>query len=217
MTFFTKSHRQMQTEFGSTDLANRIVEAAVAEQLSDEQIDFIHTRNMFFLSTIDEAGFPSCSYKGGAQGFVRVLNANTLLFPNYDGNGMYLSMGNIEALGKVGLLFVDFEIPKRVRLRGEARCHREGALLASYPGANLVVEVTIEHAWINCPRYVHQMQPIEQSPYIPDATGRFQIALWKRIDLMQDVLTDSDRAEAESLGLITIEDYEARVAAGTLV
>ena len=80
-----------------------------------------------------------------------------------------------------------------------------------------MVEVTIEHAWINCPRYVHQMQPIEQSPYIPDATGRFQIALWKRIDLMQDVLTDSDRAEAESLGLITIEDYEARVAAGTLV
>ncbi len=217
MTFFTNSHRQMQTEFGSTALADRIVEAAVTEQLSETQTDFIHSRNMFFLSTIDEAGFPSCSYKGGAHGFVRVLNANTLIFPNYDGNGMYLSMGNIEALGKVGLLLVDFETPQRVRLRGQARCYRDGALLKSYPGANLVVEVTIEHAWINCPRYVHQMQPIEQSPYIPDATGRFQIALWKRIDLMQDVLTDSDRAEAESLGLITIEDYEARVAAGTLV
>ncbi|MGB2329639.1 MAG: pyridoxamine 5'-phosphate oxidase family protein, partial [Pseudomonadales bacterium] len=75
MTFFTNSHRQMQTEFGSTALADRIVEAAVTEQLSETQTEFIHSRNMFFLSTIDEAGFPSCSYKGGAHGFVRVLNA----------------------------------------------------------------------------------------------------------------------------------------------
>ena len=215
--FFTLAQRQLQGEFETTDLADRIVEAVVTEELSDPQAEFIHSRNMFYLSTIDESGYPSCSYKGGDLGFVRVINPVTIVFPNYDGNGMFMSMGNIQDKAKVGLLFMDFETPQRLRLRGEARCLREGPMLDSYPGANLVVEISVNHVWVNCPRYVHRMQPLEQSPYLPGKDGAVSLALWKRVDLIQDVLTAEDRAEAGSLGLITLEEYEAYVARGKLL
>ena len=215
--FFTLAQRQLPDEFESADLADRIVEAVVKEELSDPQAEFIHSRNMFYLSTIDESGYPSCSYKGGDLGFVRVINPVTIVFPNYDGNGMFMSMGNIQDKAKVGLLFIDFETPQRLRLRGEARCLREGPMLDSYPGANLVVEISVNHVWVNCPRYVHRMQPLEQSPYLPGKDGAVSLALWKRVDLIQDVLTAEDRAEAESLGLITLEEYEAYVARGKLL
>ena len=215
--FFTLAQRELQGEFETTDLADRIVEAVVTEELSDPQAEFIHSRNMFYLSTIEESGYPSCSYKGGDLGFVRVINPVTIVFPNYDGNGMFMSMGNIQDKAKVGLLFIDFETPQRLRLRGEARCLREGPMLDSYPGANLVVEISVNHVWVNCPRYVHRMQPLEQSPYLPGKDGAVSLALWKRVDLIQDVLTAEDRAEAESLGLITLEEYEAYVARDKLL
>ena len=214
--FYTAAQRQLQDEFKTRGLADRLVEAIVTEELSAEQTAFIHGRNMFFLSTIDDRGFPSSSYKGGAHGFVRVPNARSLVFPSYDGNGMFMSLGNIDSQAKVGMLFVDFETPQRTRVRGEARLLREGPMFASYPGANLVVEVAIERVWQNCPRYVHRMQPIEQSPYIPAEDGTAKLAMWKRIDMIQDVLTDADRLQAESIGLITTEEYEARVERGEL-
>ena len=213
---FTKTQRQLQNEFNTGPLADRIVDAVVTEELADGQADFIHSRDMFYLATVDETGFPSCSYKGGSTGFVRVLDPQTLVFPNYDGNGMFMSMGNIEAQAKVGLLFIDFERPQRMRLRGTARCLRSGPLFDSYPGASLVVSVHVNHVWVNCPRYVHRMQPIEPSPYLPDEQGNATIALWKRVDLLQDVLSEADQAAAQALGLITIETYEESVAQGRL-
>jgi predicted pyridoxine 5'-phosphate oxidase superfamily flavin-nucleotide-binding protein len=215
--FFTAAQRQLQSEFETIDLADRIAEAVVSEELLDQQAEFIHSRNMFYLSTIDESGYPSCSYKGGDLGFVRVIDSGTVVFPNYDGNGMFMSMGNIQAKAKVGLLFIDFETPQRLRLRGEASLLREGPMLDSYPGANFVVEISVNHVWVNCPRYVHRMQPLEQSPYLPQKDGSVSLALWKRIDILQDVLGAKDRAEAEPIGLITVEEYEAYVARGKLL
>ncbi|MCH2352137.1 MAG: pyridoxamine 5'-phosphate oxidase family protein [Pseudomonadales bacterium] len=215
--FFSKSHRQLQREYNTTRLADRLLDSAVTERLSDKQSTFIHQRNMFFLSTVDEFGFPTCSYKGGHTGFVRVINNNKLVFPSYDGNGMFLSVGNIESHNKVGMLFMDFGTPQRLRVTGQARCVSTGSIVDSYPGADLVVEVLVKNVWINCPRYVHPMRAVEQSPYIPDREGVATIALWKRIDLMQDVLNDQDRAEAASLGLITVEEYEAYVSEGKLL
>ncbi|MDC0221960.1 pyridoxamine 5'-phosphate oxidase family protein [Gammaproteobacteria bacterium] len=215
--FYTEAQRTLQNEFSTRDLAERIKEAVVTEALSDQQAAFIHSRNMFYLSTVDELGYPSCSYKGGDIGFVRVIDPKTIVFPNYDGNGMFMSTGNIQAKSKIGLLFIDFQTPQRIRVRGKAKCIKEGPILKSYPGANLVVELTVSNAWINCPRYIHRMDLSDQSPYIPAKDGTIPLALWKRVDLVQDVITDKDRAEAESLGIITIDEYEANVANGKLL
>ena len=185
--FYTEAQRTLQNEFSTRDLAERIKEAVVTEALSDQQAAFIHSRNMFYLSTVDELGYPSCSYKGGDIGFVRVIDPKTIVFPNYDGNGMFMSTGNIQAKSKIGLLFIDFQTPQRIRVRGKAKCIKEGPILKSYPGANLVVELTVSNAWINCPRYIHRMDLSDQSPYIPAKDGTIPLALWKRVDLVQDV------------------------------
>lgn len=212
--FYTPTQRQLQDEFDTRALADRLEAAIVSEALSEDQVDFVHARDMFFLSTIDESGFPSCSYKGGAPGFVRVLNDHTLAFPSYDGNGMFMSMGNIEAQSRIGMLFVDFASPQRLRLRGAARLLRQGKIYESFHGADIVVEVAIERAWQNCPRYVHKMHSVNASPHVPAADGTTRFALWKCIDVMQDVLSAADRAEAQRVGLITANEYEARVQRG---
>lgn len=212
--FYTPTQLRLQDQFNARKLADLVIHAIVSDELTPQQTEFIHGRNMFFLSTVDEAGFPSASYKGGLPGFVRVPSPRVLVFPSYDGNGMFLSLGNIEARAKVGLLFIDFQTPRRLRVRGEARLLRDGPMLASYPGAIVAVEVSIERVWQNCPRYVHKMQPVEQSPYIPAKDGSAKLAMWKRIDVVQDVLTDADRAEAKAIGLLTNEEYEIRVERG---
>jgi predicted pyridoxine 5'-phosphate oxidase superfamily flavin-nucleotide-binding protein len=206
--FFTDAQRALQQANDSIDLANRLLEVTVATELAEAQAQFVASQSMFFLATVDEFGFPSCSYKGGHRGFVRVLNPSTLIFPNFDGNGMFMSLGNIKDRQKVGLLFIDFEKPQRLRVRGDAEVIESGALVDSYPGAQQVVRVTVSNVWVNCPRYIPKMTLEAASPAIPNADGDFPLALWKRIDFLQDVLTDDDRARASMEGLITIETYE---------
>ena len=117
---YGQQHRLLQDEFDTTKLADRVKELIVVSEIPDEHKAFIESRDMFFLTTIDHRGFPTCSYKGGAPGFVKVLNNTTIVFPSYDGNGMFLSMGNIQANNKIGMLLIDFETPHRIRIHGTA-------------------------------------------------------------------------------------------------
>ncbi|PCJ92083.1 MAG: pyridoxamine 5'-phosphate oxidase [Porticoccaceae bacterium] len=213
--FYTPTQRKLQDEYNTRDLADHVAAAIVVDELADPHIEFIVARNMFFLSTVDENGFPSCSYKGGAPGFIRILNPNTLVFPNYDGNGMFMSQGNIAATSKVGLLFINFEVPQRIRLRGTAKLLHDGPMVESYPGALTVTEISIEKVWINCARYVHRMEPKGGlSSFLPREDGTYKIAPWKRIDVLQEGITKSERKEAEAIGLITLEEYAEMEALG---
>jgi uncharacterized protein len=170
---------------------------------------------MFFLTTIAHRGYPTCSYKGGNQGFIQVLDSKTLVFPSYDGNGMFLSMGNIMANNKVGLLFIDFETPHRVRVHGTASIDLKDAMLTEFHGAQLVVRIAITEIFINCPRYIHKYQRTGTSKYVPHAECVTPFAQWKRIDAIQDFLPERDKNIAESLGgIITPEEYGAMLMKG---
>ena len=215
--FFSPAQRTLQATRQTTKLADRLLEASVTSSLSDDQVRFVESRPLFFLATVDAFGFPSCSYKGGAPGFVRVLSPTRLTFPHFDGNGMFMSLGNIADRAKIGMLFIDFERPQRLRVRGEAQLIDSGPLVESYPGAQYVVQLEVSNVWVNCPRYVHQMTTVAASPYIPDEVGQSPIALWKRLDVMQDVLTEVDRARALAAGLIPIETYHQMVSEGELL
>ena len=209
------SQRALQDDFGVRPLADRVRDAIVAPELPDEHRAFIGSRDFFFLSTLDHRGFPTVSHKGGPPGFVRVLDPRTLAFPSYDGNSMYLSMGNIAAYPKIGMLFIDFETPHRVRVHGTATVRRDDELLPTFPGAELVVRVAVEEAFVNCPRYIHRYARVAASRYVPQADGSAPGAQWKRIDAIQDALPERQRDLAESLGgTITMEEYAALLMRG---
>ena len=137
---------------------------------------------------------------------MRVLDPTTLLFPLYDGNGMFLSAGNIEAADKVGLLFIDFETPHRLRIQGEATLANES--LENFPGAAMLVRVAVTHVFVNCGRYIHRHARTAQAPHIPDANGNQPVPAWKRIDIVHDSLAPRDQAPAEAAGMITLDEYE---------
>jgi predicted pyridoxine 5'-phosphate oxidase superfamily flavin-nucleotide-binding protein len=188
------SHRRLQKEFDTERLADRIEQRLFREQLTAEDRAFIERMDMFFLATADAAGRPNCSYKGGDPGFVRALDDRTLVFPSYDGNGMYLSMGNTLENAHVGLLFIDFENQKRLRVNGTARIEAAESLEPAFPEAQFVVRVRVRQVFANCPRYIHKFQLVERSKFVPRAAAQTPVPSWKRMDWASDVLPAGDRA-----------------------
>ncbi|MFA5982669.1 MAG: pyridoxamine 5'-phosphate oxidase family protein [Methylococcaceae bacterium] len=200
--------QKLQKALGTEKLAERVAEAIVVTELNEQHQNFIASRELFFLTTVDHRGYPTCSYKGGNPGFVKVLDNKTLLFPSYDGNGMFLSMGNINENNKVGLLFIDFETPHRVRVHGTATIEKNSGLLAESFEAELIVRVSVTEAFVNCPRYIHQYQRIATSKYVPQAGRVTPVPQWKRIDAIQDCLPEKDKLSVAALGEpISPENY----------
>ncbi|MCX7084258.1 MAG: pyridoxamine 5'-phosphate oxidase family protein [Methylococcales bacterium] len=214
-SFFGKEQRQLQAEHDCQAMADRLEQIIVENQISEQHQPFIESRDFFFLTTVDHRGYPTCSYKGGNPGFVKVVDAQTLAFPSFNGNGMFLSMGNIKGNAKVGLLFIDFETPHRIRVHGDATITANDSLLSEFSGAELIVRVKINEIFINCPRYIHRMQKLESSKYVPQIDTETPGTQWKRIDALQDVLPACDKDIAKKLGgIITPEEYGAMVLSG---
>ncbi|MEQ1697179.1 MAG: pyridoxamine 5'-phosphate oxidase family protein [Hyphomicrobiaceae bacterium] len=212
---YAENHRALQDQFDTRRIADRVEQLAMKTELDEQAAGFIGSRDMFFLSTINATGQPTVSYKGGEQGFVRVLDANTIVFPSYDGNGMFLSMGNIALTSLVGLLFIDFETPFRMRVQGSATVSATDPLLKTYKDAELLVRVNVTETWINCPRYIHTFKKATQSRYAPTAACETPMAEWKRVDLLQADLPAKDVGQAEKAGgTITIEQWFQNVAEG---
>jgi uncharacterized protein len=194
MTIYHSESRALQDRFDTRRLADRIEERLVHAELDDDDRAFVESRDMFFLATVDADGQPQCSYKGGDPGFVRVLDPRTLAFPSYDGNGMYLSLGNVAQTARVGILFVDFERARRMRVNGVATVSLDDPLLAEHPRAQAVVRVAVTEVFPNCGRYVHRLQLVERSRFTPRAECAPPVPEWKRSDWARDVLPAGDPA-----------------------
>ncbi len=208
-------HRSLQDRFDTRRLADNVENRIVRTEIVAEHKAFIEARDMFWLASIDHQGRPTVSYKGGDPGFVRVIDGTTLAFPSYDGNGMYYSMGNIAGNQNVGLLFVDFERPYRLRVQGVASIDADDPLLGEFHEAQLVVRVAVSEVFRNCPRYVHRYEKARESKYVPREGTDTPLAGRKRVDDVQAHLParDQGRADREG-GLRTRAEYEALVAAG---
>ena len=189
---YTPAARALQDRFDTRRLADRLEEVKVRDRFTPADRELIERLDMFFLATVDDAGQPTCSYKGGDPGFVIVVDDQTLAFPNYDGNGMYLSMGNVDATRRAGLLFIDFERQRRLRVDGTAELRHDDPLLARYPEAQLVVRVRADRIYPNCPRYIHKYQLAERSAFVPRVGAVTPIPGWKQADWARDVLPARD-------------------------
>ena len=191
---FRPSHRKLQERHDTVRLADRLESTMFRERFTAEDKAFIERLDMFFLATADADGRPSCSFKGGDPGFVRVSGDAELVFPCYDGNGMYLSMGNATENPQIGLLFIDFESPKRLRVSGTASLEPADAITPPYVEAQFIVRVTVQAIFPNCPRYVPKFQRVEPSKFVPREGVVTPVPGWKRMDWAKDVLPDSDPA-----------------------
>ena len=213
--FYTDAQLAMQAAQGTEKLAQTVEQAIVWDVVEGPNVDFIESRDFFFLSTVDAAGRPTVSYKGGPPGVCHVVDEKTLVFPAYDGNGMFKSMGNAADTGKVGLLFIDFETPNRLRVQGDVTVSSDDPEMARYPGAKMIARVTVEHCFLNCARYIHKHARLSESPYVPDETGAQPHPSWKRIDFVQDSLPAEAQARTTAEGgTITMDDYAEKLMAG---
>ena len=205
--FYNDEHRRFQDGKGTRKLADRL-ESLAHSEFDPRDRAFIESVAMFFLATVDHKGRPTVSYKGGAPGFVRIIGPGELVFPVYDGNGMFLSLGNMAHTAEVGLLFIDFQSPQRLRVQGKAQLRTLSAALPDYPGAHHLVTVKAERIFVNCGRYIHKFAGTTLSPHVPDDGGRQPFPAWKRIDIIADSLSDDDKRKVERAGgQIPIEDY----------
>lgn len=191
---YSDSHRRLQRQFDTEQLADRIEERLFRRALTPEDQAFVESLDMFFLATANAEGRLSCSYKAGDPGFVRVPDPHTLVFPCYDGNGMFLSMGNIGENPEVGLLLIDFANPKRLRINGTARIEPPEFVSPRYPEAQFVTVVSVREVFPNCPRYIHKLALVERSAFVPRTGAETPVPAWKRMDWAQDVLPKNDPA-----------------------
>jgi uncharacterized protein len=202
VALYNDGSRRLQDRFDTRRLADRIEERIVHDRIDDDDRAFIEARDMFFLATADEHGQPQCSYKGGDPGFVRVLDEHTVAFPAYNGNGMYLSFGNALVNPQVGLLFIDFEGRKRMRLNGVASIADDDPLLEAWPEAQFVVRVKATEVFPNCPRYIHEYKLVKRSRFVPKSDCETPVPQWKRSDWANDVLPEGDPANDPSREVI---------------
>jgi uncharacterized protein len=191
---YQSEHRSLHDRFDTRRLADRVNERLTTDKIDARDRAFIESVDVLFIATVDRRGVPTCSYKGGDPGFVRVLNPHELGFPLYDGNGMFLTAGNLAANPAVGLLFIDFEHSRRLRIHGEAELDEE--LIQLFPGALLAVRVRVREVFQNCGRYMNRRVLTERSRSVPAPDGTTPPAEWKRNAFAVTVLPANDPANS---------------------
>jgi predicted pyridoxine 5'-phosphate oxidase superfamily flavin-nucleotide-binding protein len=193
---FHDGNRRLQDTFDSRRIADRLESVTARAAFSDGDRALIEGAMFFFLATVDAEGRPDCSFKGGMPGFVKVTGPDELAFPDYDGNGMFKSLGNILVNPAVGLLFVVFgERPARLRVQGEARVLSDDPLMGTFVGAQLLVRVTARVIFPNCPRYI----PVDGAPsvYAPRAGIEPPEPAWKTFEEFRDAVPPRARTPGD--------------------
>ena len=188
MSIYHDGNRTLQDTFDTRRLADRIEDALCHDSITEHDRSLIEAVDMFFLATATADGFPTAGYKGGDPGFVKVVDDHSVAFPNYNGNGMYMAMGNILANPKVGMLFIDFQRGNRLRIQGEASIDLEDALASEYEGAQFVVRVHTTAIFPNCPRYIPKLTLAEPSIYAPKPGTEPPEPAWKGFDMFKDAV-----------------------------
>ena len=191
--------RSFQEQFDSIRIADRLVERTIQRELDAYDKKFIESQRMFFLATADEHGEPSCTFRGGDPGFVQVESPTSLIWPEYNGNGMFLALGNVQVNPQVHLLFIDFERQERFRVAGLAEVLLQDPAMAKFSEAIGLVRVTITRAFPNCKRYIPKMELVEAARHVPRVGVQTPCADWKRNDWAMDALPFNDPANDPSI------------------
>ncbi|MHB8697701.1 MAG: pyridoxamine 5'-phosphate oxidase family protein [Sulfuricaulis sp.] len=160
---FHDGHRRAQALYADPARAERIINAMPdITSLSEEQIGFLEGLPFFFLATSDGAGHMQCNFKGGGPRVLRAGNSRTLYYPEYPGNDMMLSVGNLLQYPYVGILGLCFQTRRRLKVNGRAEvlAMNDGPYAEWWPDARLVIRVHINEVIRNCSRRIPHLMPV---------------------------------------------------------
>lgn len=169
--FGSAGEHQLQQQLGTSDRAARFYDQQVRPHLTAEMRDFIGRQAMVFLATADSHGECDASFRAGPPGFVHVIDAHTLAYPEFRGNGVLASAGNMTENPHLGMLFVDFTHHHvGLHVNGVARLCHDGDLRRIHPGLptgtlpgrgpDMWVHLTVEEAYIHCSKYIPHLEPV---------------------------------------------------------
>jgi uncharacterized protein len=145
----------LQRRYGSQDRARRFYRQQVLDRLNEQMMSFIARQEMAWIATADSRGECDCSFRAGPPGFVQVLDARTLRYPEYRGNGIMASLGNILDNPHIGMVFLDFDQERiGLHINGTARIVEVGECNGVRPRIERWVEVRVQEAYIHCRKHL---------------------------------------------------------------
>lgn len=163
----------LQRTYGSSQRAERFYHDQMLDHLNEDMIEFVGRMDMAFIATADAQGEADCSFRAGAPGFIQVLDSKRIAYPEYRGNGVMASLGNISENPHIGIMLMDFVRAQiGLHLNGRARIVEDAELRAEFDGIPeafvrgrtperwVVVEVT--EAYIHCRKHIPRMKPVER-------------------------------------------------------
>ena len=181
---FTTSVRDAQTEYGFPAIAERLREHGVAnENLGELEQEFIEGCDTLFLATIGETGWPYVQHRGGPKGFVKVLDAQLLAFPDFRGNRQLISTGNASIHERCSMIFMDYLNRRRLKVFGLLRMRhsnrvpiaiREAIQLPEYDARieRVAMIRVVAFDW-NCPRHIVQRFTEEEAAHLLEPASGF--------------------------------------------
>ena len=145
---FTDSVKKQQKNYGTRNAYARMEEKVERYVLTNNEIDFIQSRDSFYMATIGENGWPYVQHRGGVRGFVNVIDETTIAYPDFSGNGQYISTGNLHTSNKVSIIMMDYPSQKRLKLWAEVMINELGE------NVNLEEKLDMKNTPSNIERFV---------------------------------------------------------------
>jgi predicted pyridoxine 5'-phosphate oxidase superfamily flavin-nucleotide-binding protein len=172
----SEAERAVQQKYGSTPRANAFYKHQVLDHINHHMAAFIARQEMMFVGTADGNGHADASFRAGDAGFVRVLNQHTMAYPEYRGNGVMASVGNISDNPHVGLLFVDFRDRIGLHVNGPVKIMECEEFFLDFCTPDMVrintagdtkrperwVVVYVVEAYIHCSKHIPRLQKVSQ-------------------------------------------------------
>jgi predicted pyridoxine 5'-phosphate oxidase superfamily flavin-nucleotide-binding protein len=161
---------QLQREFGTAERADDFYRRQVRPHLTAQMRQFIGRQTMVFLASADSGGACDASFRAGPPGFVQVLDDHTLAYPEYKGNGVLASAGNITENPHLGLLFMDFTHDHiGLHVNGTAHLRRDDQLRLAHPQlpvetapgrrVEFWIHLSVDEAYIHCSKHIPHLEP----------------------------------------------------------
>jgi hypothetical protein len=195
--FYHDGMRALQDRYDGRRVADALYKHRTHNEFWPDEVEMIREAPFFFIAS-GWQDYLDCNIKSGDPGFIQVVGPSTLEYPEYDGNSMYRTLGNISESSNVALLFVKFDgKSRRIRVNGKATIHDDAETLARHYGARLVVRIECE-IYPNCPRYLPNLADKEASAHPPrEGLPPPPPPEWKRRDMIRDILPADDPHLAE--------------------